>query len=527
MIDKKLNANEQVQRMKSLMNYGLTESKQPEYSNVEYTKVAADGKLYGIVREGTKYYIKVGRDVNGGLISENFDYIGGFRNRKENMFESFASAQRFFVEKMICINESIDDKQKRVIAESWDLDAKKEVIEEGTKKMQSEIARQKQIMKNVQALSENKKQECCDMIGGCKVEKPKNTEENYDETGAPFNKSPEKEYAKNEKPNIKGKTKPVKESTETPLVSRENPEYMDMSHGTGTGNTAPFNVKVKKSEGAVAEDEGGETESIHEGISLHSTDNQNSPTPGVGKKGDNQPFEDEVEITEDVEIDDTIEDDEYEDDGEDEVAGDDFDVDNEEPVLDDNPDIDDEEGDTEFELEVDDEKGDTAARLDALEDKLDTILDAINNMKYDDDDELYDDDNTEGDDDETEYEVETDFEGPVGEPDAPEEFEDDEEEVDDETEVVESRSYKALKAKMLREENYFGKHPAYQKKVMTTPPINMPYGDGQYDMNDGSVEGEKPYGISKGNQKPFEHDVEAIENAVTESIMRDLKKKLA
>ena len=65
MIDKKVNAEEQVQRMKNLMNYGLTESKQPAYSSVEYSKEAADGKLYGIVREGANYYIKVAKNPKG------------------------------------------------------------------------------------------------------------------------------------------------------------------------------------------------------------------------------------------------------------------------------------------------------------------------------------------------------------------------------------------------------------------------------------------------------------------------------
>ena len=57
-MNNKMNANEQLSRMKSLMNYGLqTESKQPQYSSVEYKKLAADGKTYGIVREGTKFFI--------------------------------------------------------------------------------------------------------------------------------------------------------------------------------------------------------------------------------------------------------------------------------------------------------------------------------------------------------------------------------------------------------------------------------------------------------------------------------------
>lgn len=511
MINNKVNADEQVQRMKNLMNYGLKENKQPEYSDVEYSKMAADGKLYGIVREGSKFYIKVAKNPNAGAISENFDYIDGFRNRKYNMFESFASAQRFFCEKLQCINESVDDKQKRVIAESWNLDEKKEVIEEGTKKMQAEIARQRQIMENAQKISQGKKQ-TCDMIGGCPKCDTLKTEEPKKSPSAPYVEVPCEECSTPKNNNIKGKTKPVKlgESTETPLVSRENPEYIDKSHGTEIGNNAPFVDDVDKTEGAVAEEDGGEaveskiTDHVNEDVAMHATDNQNSPEVGVGEKGDNDPFEKEVEITEDVELDDTLDDTEAADD-------DDF-VDAEE--------VDDEEA---FDEPVDD----VESRLTALEDKLDKILDAIDNMKYDDDDELYDDDDEEDDADEDEYEFEVggdegeddDLEGPIGEP----EFDEDEDEYD----VVESKSYKAMKARMLREEDDFGKHPAFQKKVMTTPPANMPEKEGQYDMNDDSVSSEQPYATQLGDTAPYDEDVEEIENAITESVMRRLKKKLA
>lgn len=504
MIDKKVNQDEQVQRMKDLMNYGLKENKQPAYTGVEYGKEAADGKLYGIVREGTKYYIKVAKDAKKGLVAENFDYIGGFRNRKDNMFESFASAQRYFCEKLECINESVDDAQKRVIAESWNLEEKKEAIEEGTRKMKAEIERQRQIMRNAQNITEGKKQ-CCDMEG-CKCETIK-TEEVKPGPGAPFTeKLTNADVADNEKTNIKGKKEPVKgkdadkklkESTETPLVSRENPEYIDKSHGTEIGNNAPFVDDVEKTEGAVAEEEGGEaveseiTDHVNEEVAMHATDNQNSPEVGVGEKGDADPFEKEVEITEDVELDGTLDDDDTfeidaDEEGESEV------VDDEES---------DEPEETEYEVEVDD-KSDTESRLDAVEEKLNQILDAINNMKYD-DEPLYDD--------EAEEEEQ---EGPI----------DDD---DEDYEVVESKSYKRMMAKMIKEEDDFGKHPAFQKKVMTTPPANMPDGDGKYDMNDDSVKGEKPYATQLGDNAPYEVDIEQIENAITESVMKLLKKKLA
>ena len=84
----KMNTNETLNRMKSLMNYGLqTESKQAPYSTVEYQKKGADGKVYGIVREGAKYYIKSAPN-KANLVKEDFNYIGGFRNRKDNEYSN-------------------------------------------------------------------------------------------------------------------------------------------------------------------------------------------------------------------------------------------------------------------------------------------------------------------------------------------------------------------------------------------------------------------------------------------------------
>ena len=92
-MSKKVDVASQFARMKQLMSYGLNEgAKDKPYSNIEYSKVAADGKLYGIVREGTKYYIKVSNKKENPL-TENFEYIGGFRNRKDNEYSGFAKAQ--------------------------------------------------------------------------------------------------------------------------------------------------------------------------------------------------------------------------------------------------------------------------------------------------------------------------------------------------------------------------------------------------------------------------------------------------
>ena len=90
----------------------------------------------------------------------------------------------------------------------------------------------------------------------------------------------------------------------------------------------------------------------------------------------------------------------------------------------------------------------------------------------------------------------------------------------------------------------FGKHPAYQKKVMELPPKDLQEFPGYYDMNDDSVKNDTPYGEKIGalplNQNiiyindakvdvlsgaPFEIDPQAIDNAIAEAFNR-LKKNM-
>ena len=73
--------------------------------------------------------------------------------------------------------------------------------------------------------------------------------------------------------------------------------------------------------------------------------------------------------------------------------------------------------------------------------------------------------------------------------------------------------------------NDFGKHPAWQKKVMNLPPKDMDEFDGYYDMNDDSAYNDTPYGTNIGDSAPFSIPPENIDNAISESIKRVLKKK--
>jgi hypothetical protein len=71
----------------------------------------------------------------------------------------------------------------------------------------------------------------------------------------------------------------------------------------------------------------------------------------------------------------------------------------------------------------------------------------------------------------------------------------------------------------------FGKHPAYQKKVMELPPKDLQEFPGYYDMNDDSVRNDAPYGEKIGDGAPFDIDPQLIDNAIAEAFNR-LKKNM-
>lgn len=179
-MNKKVNVNDQLSRMKGLMNYGLqTESKNSTYSSVEYQKLGADGNVYGIIREGAKYYIEKAANKKN-LVKEDFNYIGGFKNRKDYEYSSFASAQKNFDLKMMSLREAYAN-GKNIVIESWNPDKKESLTVEATDKMRNEILRERQIMNNAARINESKPQvmfteddKTCGVCGSkeCKCEDP-------------------------------------------------------------------------------------------------------------------------------------------------------------------------------------------------------------------------------------------------------------------------------------------------------------------------------------------------------------------
>ena len=560
-MNNKPNVNETLDRMKALMGYGLqTESKKTPYSSVENQKLGADGKVYGIVREGTSYFIKVAPN-KANLIKEDFNYIGGFRNRNDYQYDSCANAQKNFDMKMMSLREAAS--KNDVDTSSWNLDKKEEVVVEATEKMKKEILRERQIMKNAVLINE-KKAVCCDAPGcpkdNIKSEKPStgNAEDAVD-------------HEKAELPKEMTESKVNEE--EVLGWNRGNDDYMDKSHGTEIGDSAPFDDaearNIDDGDKQVNKTSEMKNGTVEEGASMHDADNQNTPTPGVGEIGDNQPFDGEKGKQIDEAIDDFG--------GEEEdPMGDDLgaeggeDLGGEEPMGDElgdegepiDADAEGEElGDEIADDEMDNEvyEDDTESRLDAMEELLSQIAAKLGVSEAPVDDAAYGDDDIFGDEEgEDDFSGEDDFGGeePMGDDFGGEEEEPIEDEMNFDVmpesrqrrggiQIFETKAFRnAMRKQRVNEEGMtpfkdagrvpsgnmnklddFGKHPAYQKKVMELPPKDMKEFPGYYDMNDDSVKNDTPYGEKIGDGAPFEIDPQSIDNAIAEAFKR-LKKNI-
>lgn len=560
----KTNNNETLARMKSLMNYGLqTESKNP-YSSIEYQKTGADNKQYAIIREGKSFFIKVAPNKQN-LVKEDFNYIGGFRNRKDNEYSNFALAQKQFDLKMMSLKEAANKTDFNI--SSWDLGKKENIVVEATDKMKNEILRERQIMKNAMMISEKKGKDCangvcCDVAKEFKDTQKDNISSEVDECGNP--ETANAGYTNATIPKGSGMDESVvKEASEKVLGwNRNDKDYMDKSHGTEIGDSAPFDDATARNidDGDKKVTNTGEMKNgvvENHGTSMHDTDDQNKPAVGIGEgpsDDNNKPFDDEKgkqideaidnfgdePIGDDVPMDDEI--------GGEEPMGDELDG---EPIGDDT--IGDDLGGDEFgdeEVESDEVyEDDLESRVAAMEDLLNQIADKlgvgagpIDDAEYG-DDELFD--GEDGDDfgaeDElgAEEDIEDDF-NPEFSGNIPENKQ------KKGVQIFETKAFrKAMRKQKVNEEGMtpfkdagrvpqgnmnklddFGKHPAYQKKVMELPPKDLKEFPGYYDMNDESVKNDAPYGEKIGDGAPFEIDPQAIDNAIAEAFERFKKKRI-
>ena len=476
--------DEQIKTMQRLINYGVNENTDNGKSVVEYHAEGADGKTYGIIRECNKYYIKVAPKKDTALLAEDYDYIGGFNNRKENEYSSYNVASKQFELKMKALNESNKNNQKStyqfkpVESSEWQINE--------TKEMRAEINRFNDIMYNVNGiLSEDKnfttkhtlpeapaKNPSAEKVNGPFTDTAvangdkdfKTTKTDYKKAGAPFNQdgtvdSADMESTKNpksssngdvytEKPqyvetgvagqNPKGAKsvkmnedkKVVKITEQQALAWSKDKNFMDRSKNTEIGDSAPFTEEpIHESEDAV----------------------------GCGEIGDNAPFEEEVSESSFFHNDD-LEDDEQ---------------------LSDLP----------FEIEIEEDVEDVPfPEVDGdYEDLEEWSLDEEDEMMGDEleEDEMMDDELEEG-----------------------------------EMDMVESKIYNIVREAI--ELHDFGNHPAFDKSPMTLPANIEIELNGAKDWNDDSVKGDEPFGRKIGDSAPYTEDVV---NMITDMIYNRLNGK--
>ncbi len=95
-------------RMKELMN--VTPIKEGVDRSTEViTKLGPDGKAYAIIKENSEYYIKVSDKTNN-LVMEDFRYIGGLMNKKNEAYPSYSEATKQLNLKFIDLAESDEAK---------------------------------------------------------------------------------------------------------------------------------------------------------------------------------------------------------------------------------------------------------------------------------------------------------------------------------------------------------------------------------------------------------------------------------
>lgn len=571
------NFNDQLSRMKALMTYGTVneDTKHISSYNIEYKAKAADGKYYGIIRENSKYFVKVATPGKE-MIAEAYQYIGGVQNKKDYEYNSYANALKQFELKLGSINEAYDE-NRRVNVEALDPYKKEDLVIEGTEKMKNELARQRQIMRNACVIMNEATE-----IGSTPFKtQPEAEHDNSGDKDYPFTKEgkpeadrgaikfdggdPEKHSATFgpdsndvEDYNLdKGATPKVKDSvaSETPKGGKVARVDESMGECGGACAAGPFN------------EEGDEDLELGQEEQPVDTDELDSVAP--------EELGDEEEIAPET----------------DDELGDEEGLDAEEPEFGEEDELDDEEDlgddDDEFDFEDDDDFGEED-ELDDDEDELGDEEDLDLGDEEDDEfeeepeegdfegDEDFEDEDELGDEEEEDPEIELDenvvkkfrklvresinemfgddFKSSVAKPYgmSDEEYfsaddEDEEDDFDDEgyddgghydkrfdkrNPMDEAKSAKmnsiveSVVNDILNEDelHVFGDHPGYRKKPMTLPQTGEDKFQVNRDWNDDSVHSEEPFGKGKGDSTPFDQLVAQITDSVMKQINENKKK---
>ncbi len=528
---RKQSAEEQIATMQRLINFGVNENVSSSSKPiVEFKRKAANGKTYGIIRESTKYYIMEAPQKDTEVLAEDFDYIGGYNNRKENEYSSYSKASNALDLKIMSINECVN-KKDRVIIEAPTIKADWE--DKLTESMRKEIDRFKSITNNVAKIlkedkswgeipsehtlpeapaknpSEKEVNAPFTQSGVAKGEKDFNKEQhNHETAGTPYDKdgksSVEKNMQSDKKPSVKtdaeyltneetyepknnvasehpsggkvvkvnenkGKKIRLKLTEEQVLAWNDNKDFMDTSSGTHVGSSDPFTNELgEESNQTEADTDPVIKEGSGDSVVYDHPNEQGSPAPGTTdvETEDGDPFV--KTVNEDVDADDAA--------GFDDVPF---------------PEVEDDDYGTRFDKEY----ADFEASQDGMEDEPEYEID----MDDVDDSAAYDDHNLDGLDLDN-WNV-----------------------IDDEDDLYENRH---SRRRRLSEDklDVWGKHPAWRKQPMTTPPNKEVAINGAREWDDESAQGEEPYAKQIGDSSPYDEVVKQVMESVLKRLGKNKKK---
>ena len=375
--------DEQLARMKGLMTYGTssTTKKTPVTESIE----GADGKIYAIIREGAKYHIKT-TSKGKELVTESFDYIGGFMNKKNNEYSSYNQASKNLELKMRSLNEAYGVNKP---VELLNPEKKESLMLEMTDAMKSSIARYRQIMNNTASIM-NESAISASNTGN--PEAPKTTGFNPN-LGEPFTNKAEATLDKDLKQTAKEPEKQGEPFGDNSKAEKfTDAQYVPDGSVANKKPTGGKVVRVNENEEYV--------ETIEECDEWGSCGLPS--TPGTGERGDDAPFtikeneEDDIDL-DDIDTDLDSEDEESFDDEIDDIDSDDEDLDVE----------------TEDDLEIDNNE-DSKSEIENLRNEIEELRSLVDELMAEKEDS----------DDENEYELEVDDE---------EDFDFDDESFDDES----------------------------------------------------------------------------------------------
>jgi hypothetical protein len=103
---KTLKGQDKINRITDLMGRMTTLNESTSLSEIDFIKKGPNGIVYGVIRENHNYFIKTTEKTSGTLVSEDFEYVGGVKNKYDERYHSYAEALKHLNMKFDMLNES-------------------------------------------------------------------------------------------------------------------------------------------------------------------------------------------------------------------------------------------------------------------------------------------------------------------------------------------------------------------------------------------------------------------------------------